>query len=110
MVGRVVAIGGEVSGFAVGDRVFVPEPHQEYAAVAADSVVKLSESIPAEVGVFLSILTVAQLAMRKGRPTPGESVAIVGLGVDRPVYPGLLQGLPVSHARGGHRPPPARSR
>ena len=81
MVGKVVAIGGGVSGFAVGDRVFVPEPHQEYAAVGADSAVKLPESIPAEVGVFLSILTVAQLALRKGRPTPGESVAIVGQGV-----------------------------
>ena len=81
MVGQVVAKGSEVSGFAVGDRVFVPEPHEEYTAVAADSAVKLPESIPTERAVFLSILTVAQLALRKGHPTPGECVAIVGQGV-----------------------------
>ena len=81
MVGRVEAVGADVDGFSVGDRVFVGEPHKQYAAVAADLAFKLPESLPDESAAFLNVLNVGQLALRKGRPGPGENVAIVGLGV-----------------------------
>lgn len=81
MVGRVVEAGRAADGFALGDRVFVPEPHKEYASVSADSALKLPDGVPTEHAVFLSILGVGQLALRKGSPGPGENVAVVGQGV-----------------------------
>ena len=81
MVGRVEAVGADVVGFSVGDRVFVGEPHKEYTAVAADLAFRLPEGLPDESAAFLNVLNVGQLALRKGRPGPGENVAIVGLGV-----------------------------
>lgn len=81
MVGHVAGVGSNTAGFSVGDRVFVGQPHKEYAAVAADLAFKLPDGVPTEQAVFLNILGVGQLALRKGRLGPGENVAIVGLGV-----------------------------
>ena len=81
MVGRVVDTGRMVDGFTKGDRVFVSEAHKEYASVAAAAALKLPDGVPTEHAVFLSILGVGQLALRKGSSAPGENVAIVGLGV-----------------------------
>ena len=81
MVGRVEAVGPDGGGFSVGDRVFVGEPHKQYTAVAADLALKLPDGLPDESAVFLNVLNVGQLALRKGRPGPGENVAIVGMGV-----------------------------
>lgn len=81
MVGRVVEAGNAITGFAEGDRVFVAEPHKEYAAVSADAALKLPDGVPTDHAVFLSILGVGQLALRKGGPAPGENVAVVGQGV-----------------------------
>lgn len=81
MVGRVEAVGPGADGFSVGDRVFVGESHKEYAAVEADLAFRLPDGLPSESAAFLNVLNVGQLALRKGRPGPGENVAIVGLGV-----------------------------
>ena len=81
MVGRVVEVGDLAKGFAKGDRVYVSQPHKEYGAVSVDAALKIPDSVPTEHAVFLSILSVGQLALRKGRPTFGENVAVVGLGV-----------------------------
>ena len=81
MVGMVEAVGADVAGFSVGDRVFVGEPHKQYAAVPADLAFRLPEGLPDYSAAFLNVLNVGQLALRKGRPGPGENVAIVGLGV-----------------------------
>lgn len=81
MVGDVVEVGREVTGFAPGDRVFVPAPHRELAAVPAELAVKLPAGIPDEQAVFLSILEVGHIGLRRGSPALGETVAIVGQGV-----------------------------
>lgn len=81
MVGEVTAVGQETSGFHIGDRVFVPAAHKEIAAVPAKLATKLPAGIPDEQAVFLSILEVAHIAVRRGRPSPGENVAIIGQGV-----------------------------
>jgi threonine dehydrogenase-like Zn-dependent dehydrogenase len=81
MVGDVIAVGADVTDFAVGDRVFVPATHRHVAAIAANLAIKLPPKLADEEAVFLSILEVAHLALRRGNPTPGETVAIIGLGV-----------------------------
>ncbi len=81
MVADILAVGSDVTGFAPGDRVFVPVSHRHVATIAATLAIKLPASLADEQAVFLSILEVAHLALRRGNPTPGETVAIIGLGV-----------------------------
>ena len=81
MVGDVIGVGAAVADFAVGDRVFVPATHRHVAAIVATLAIKLPADLPDEQAVFLSIAEVAHLALRRGNPTPGETVAIIGLGV-----------------------------
>lgn len=81
MVADILEVEAAVSGFAPGERVFVPASHRHVAAIAASLAIKLPAELSDEQAVFLSILEVAHLALRRGNPTPGETVAIIGLGV-----------------------------
>jgi 2-desacetyl-2-hydroxyethyl bacteriochlorophyllide A dehydrogenase len=94
MVGDVEAVGSEVSEFSKGDRVFVPCSHKQYAAVSAKLAVKLPDEISNEEAAFLSILEVSHIALRRGNPSAGENVAIIGQGVIG------LSGLAYCHAFG----------
>jgi threonine dehydrogenase-like Zn-dependent dehydrogenase len=81
MVGEVVEVGSRVQGFQPGERVFVPSPHGQLAAVDARLAVKLPDQIPSEQAGFLNILEVGHIALRRGNPEPGENVAVIGQGV-----------------------------
>jgi len=81
MVGDVISVGKNVAEFSEGDRVFVPAPHKQIAAVPAVRATKLPDDIPDERAVFLSILEVAHISLRRGNPIPGENIAILGQGV-----------------------------
>ena len=81
MVGEVVEVGEGVTGFAVGDRVFAPCPHKQFAVVPAPLAIKLPDEIPDEEVVFMNILEVGHIAIRRGNPASGSNVAIVGQGV-----------------------------
>lgn len=81
MVGEIVEVGAEVSSLSVGQRVFVPEPHKQYAAVAAANVISLPAAIPDEEAVLLNILGVAHQGLRQGDPPAGGNLAVVGQGV-----------------------------
>ncbi len=81
MVGDVIEVGEQVRGFAIGDRVYAGMPHKQIVAVSADMAFKLPDSIPDDEAVFLNILEVAHIAIRRGQPAVGENVAIIGAGV-----------------------------
>ena len=81
MVGEVVEIGNQVSGFRIGERVFLSGTHKEYESVLATDVFKIPDSIPTEQAVMLNILHVGHVALRTGQPIIGENIAVVGLGV-----------------------------
>ena len=81
MVGEVLEVGSDVSDFQSGDRVFVPQPHKQTAVSPAELATRLPAAIPDHAGVFLSIMEVAHIALRRGHVMPGENVAIVGSGV-----------------------------
>lgn len=81
MVGDVIEVGSEVSNFVPGDRVFTAATHREIAAVPAADAFKLPATIPDEQAVFVNILEVSHIALRKGSPTPGDTLGIIGQGV-----------------------------
>jgi len=81
MVGEVVETGTEVRCLKVGDRVFVPSPHKEYAAYPADAATPLPDSIADEEAVMLNIMEISHIALRQGVPEPGANIAVIGQGV-----------------------------
>ena len=81
MVGEIVEVGVEVDGLAVGERVFVSEPHREYAAVAASDVTPLPDAIPDAEAAMLRILEVAHNGIRQANPPAGGNIGVVGQGV-----------------------------
>ena len=81
MVGEIIEVGSAVSGFEVGERVSVHATHRHVAAVAASTAVKLPETVSDEQAALLNIIEVGHNALRRGDPTPGETVAVIGLGI-----------------------------
>lgn len=81
MVGMVEQAGPQVKNVTLGQRVFLPATHRSRVAMAAERVTVLPDAVTSETAVFLSILEVAHLGLRRGTPQPGEYVAILGLGV-----------------------------
>lgn len=81
MVGEVVEIGAEVQDLQVGDRVFVPSPHKEYAAYPAAVAIPLPDSVADKEAVMLNIMEVSHNALRQAAPEPGANVAVIGQGI-----------------------------
>lgn len=81
MVGDVVDVGSDVDAFAVGERVVVPVAHKHVGVASAASAVKVPDGVSDHHAAFLNIIEVGHMALRRGNPTPGETVAVVGLGV-----------------------------
>ena len=66
----------------VGDRVVTRAPHQsEYVVDEAQSVVRVPEGVDPEDAVWAHLYTLSAHCYRKAWFTPGENVAVVGLGV-----------------------------
>ncbi len=81
-LGVVRAVGSEVTRIRVGDRVVTRAPHQsEYVVDEAQSVVRVPEGVDAEDAVWAHLYTLSAHCYRKAWFTPGENVAVVGLGV-----------------------------
>ena len=82
MVGEVVEAGPEVADeFPAGSRVFAPAPHKELAAVPASLAIRVPDELSDEQAVFLSILEVGHISVRRGQPEAGGNLAVVGAGV-----------------------------
>jgi predicted dehydrogenase len=80
-VGRVIAVGEGVSGFAVGDRVVSNGWHAEVVAVPALLCAKVPEAVPDEAAAFTVLGAIALQGVRLIQPTLGERVAVIGLGL-----------------------------
>ena len=83
--GVVVAIGSEVEGLAVGDRVACAGAGIANHAELIDVPVNLAVRVPDEVGLdAASTVTLGSIALqgvRRAEPALGESVGVIGLGV-----------------------------
>ncbi|MCY3736410.1 MAG: zinc-binding dehydrogenase [Gemmatimonadaceae bacterium] len=81
-LGAVRAVGPDVKRIRVGDRVVTRAPHQsEYVIDEAQSVVRVPEGVDPEDAVWAHLYTLSAHCYRKAWFTPGENVAVVGLGV-----------------------------
>ena len=81
-LGVVRAAGPDVKRIRVGDRVVTRAPHQsEYVVDEAQSVVRVPEGVDPEDAVWAHLYTLSAHCYRKAWFTPGENVAVVGLGV-----------------------------
>lgn len=83
--GVVVAVGSEVTGFSVGDRVACAGAgianHAEYIDVPVNLATALPNGIPFELGCTVTLGAIAMQGVRRAAPTLGESFAVIGLGV-----------------------------
>lgn len=80
-VGRVVAMGRNVEGFAVGDRVASNGKHAEVVSVPANLCACIPEAVEDEAAAFAVIGAIALQGIRLAQPTLGEAVVVIGLGL-----------------------------
>ncbi|MEE2657877.1 MAG: zinc-binding dehydrogenase [Candidatus Latescibacterota bacterium] len=81
-LGIVRALGSEVSRLSVGDRVVSRAPHcSDYLAEDTEHLVRVPDNVDSEDAVWAHLYTLSAHCYRKAQFTPGENVAVVGLGV-----------------------------
>lgn len=81
MVGVIEAVGAEVAGMTVGQRVFVMMPHDALVVVPSGQVYPVPDGAPDEQAVFTTLCEIGLHALRRGNPSLGENVAIIGQGI-----------------------------
>jgi threonine dehydrogenase-like Zn-dependent dehydrogenase len=80
-VGRVAAIGAEVTGVRPGDVILTRKRHRQEYVISRDELFWIvPDGLPPEVGVFTYLINLGLHALRRGGLVPGERVAVVGLG------------------------------
>jgi 2-desacetyl-2-hydroxyethyl bacteriochlorophyllide A dehydrogenase len=86
--GRIIAVGSDVHGYAIGDRVVMDHcGHTSHAVCAVagwrgQGLTRIDdEAIPAAHAAFLPIASMALQGLRKTRPELGESALVAGLGL-----------------------------
>lgn len=80
-VGRVVAVGREVTGTAEGDLVFALHPHQEEYVVDTNLAHRLPDGLAPDAGVFLANLDTAVNVTLDAKAKSGNNVLVFGQGV-----------------------------
>lgn len=81
MTSRVVDVGPDVQGIAVGDRVATSTPHSSVFVVPSGECVPVPDSVTDEQACWASLACTTQLGVRRAEVELGETVVVVGLGV-----------------------------
>ena len=85
LVGEVIAVGRDVSGFSLGDRVACAGAglanHAEINAVPKNLCVRVPAGVDDEDGSFVTLGAIALQGVRQAAPTLGEIVVVMGLGL-----------------------------
>jgi predicted dehydrogenase/threonine dehydrogenase-like Zn-dependent dehydrogenase len=83
--GEVIAVGAEVSGFRVGDRVACAGAgianHAEFIDVPVNLAVKVPAEVPTEIASTVTLGAIAMQGVRRAAPTLGETAVVIGLGL-----------------------------
>ena len=80
-VGEVVEVGGEVAGFAPGDRAVSNGPHAEYVAVPRNLCARVPDGVSDSEAAFTVVGAIGLQGIRLVQPSLGEAVAVTGLGL-----------------------------
>ncbi len=80
-VGRVLEVGSGVTEFKVGDRVASNGPHAEVVCVPKNLCAKVPDGVSDEAAAFTVIGAIGLQGIRLLKPTFGETVVVVGLGL-----------------------------
>ena len=80
-VGEIVAIGKGISEFSIGDRVASNGNHAEYVCVPKNLVAKIPDNVTDEEAVFTVVGSIGLQGIRLLKPTFGETIVVVGLGL-----------------------------
>jgi predicted dehydrogenase/threonine dehydrogenase-like Zn-dependent dehydrogenase len=80
-VGKVVAVGEGVTGFAIGDRVASNGPHAEYVCVPKNLVAHIPDNVSDDEAAFTVIGSIGLQGIRLCNPQLGETIVVVGLGL-----------------------------
>lgn len=96
IVGRVVAVGEEVTEEWLDERVFAYAPHRSHVRAEPGELVRVPASVPATAApLFANVETAVSLAL-DANPAVGERVAVFGQGVVGLLTTGLLAGTPLT--------------
>lgn len=83
--GRVIAVGGEVEGFRLGDRVACAGAgianHAEVIDVPVNLAVRMPDNLSTDMAATVTLGAIALQGVRRAAPTLGETVVVVGLGI-----------------------------
>ncbi len=83
--GTIVALGKDMQGFRVGQRVACAgggyAVHAEYALVPRNLLVPLPKNVDFESAAFVTLGAIAMHGLRLAEPQVGERVAVIGLGL-----------------------------
>ena len=80
-VGTVIDVGAGVTAFSIGDRVVSNGKHAEVVAVPVNLCAKVPEQVDDEQAAFTVLGAIALQGIRLVRPTLGEAVVVIGLGL-----------------------------
>ncbi|KQW81322.1 dehydrogenase [Devosia sp. Root413D1] len=80
-VGRVIELGPDVHGFAVGDRVASNGKHAEIVSVPTNLAARIPDNVGDEEAAFTVLGAIALHGIRLAAPTLGEVFAVSGLGL-----------------------------
>ena len=79
--GEVIAIGENVNGFSVGDRVANNGPHAEFVSVPQNLAALIPKNVTYEQAAFTVIGSIGLQGIRLANPTFGETIVVIGLGL-----------------------------
>jgi predicted dehydrogenase/threonine dehydrogenase-like Zn-dependent dehydrogenase len=79
--GVVEAVGADVHGVCVGDRVASNGPHAEVVALGQNLVAPMPEGVSFEAAAFAPLAAIGLHGARRAAPTLGERFVVIGLGL-----------------------------
>lgn len=95
-VGKVIAIGANVTTAWHDRLVFAFNPHESHFVAPVDALIPLPPGLTAETGVFLPNMETAVSFLMDGQPLIGEQIAVCGQGIVGLLTTALLAQFPLS--------------
>lgn len=79
--GKIIDIGDDIKNFKIGDRVVSNSPHAEIVCAPKNLCAKIPNSVKDDEAAFTALGAIALQGIRLAKPTLGETVAVIGLGL-----------------------------